>query len=208
MNNSEEKKEKLNPIKKILGVTFLIIALGIIAIYMIDMNNKETKEQNQTLHEANKELKKSNKSKQDIIERLDKDNIKEEEKSVRKQGENFVEIMYKSNPNTDDKQRYDDAKKVMTNELANKYFGKKRKSPIKYKTDIQDVNIYNDEYSPAKKEYKMFATLKQVIQDGDGTLNSQRELVSEMDLKQTKDGWKVKGFKQIGEEEIKDGSRE
>ncbi|MBF7018261.1 hypothetical protein [Staphylococcus durrellii] len=208
MKKNNKNKQKKNPISKILGVTFLIIALGIIAMYMINMSNKETKEQNETLQQSNSQLKKSNKSKQEIIERLDEDNVKKEEKEVRKQGKDFIDTLYISDPKTNDKKRYEEAKKVMTSELANKYFGDKRKTPIKYKTDIQDVNIYNDEYSPAKKEYKMFATLKQVIQDPDGTLNSQRDLVSEIDLVQTKDGWKVKKFKQIGEEEIKDGGRE
>ena len=85
----------------------------------------------------------------------------------------------------------------MTNKLADKYFGKKDPMPNRYETKIKNLNIYDDRYSPAKDNYKMFATFKQLSNEPDGSISMQQDMVIELNLKQTKDGWKVEKFKQI-----------
>ena len=85
----------------------------------------------------------------------------------------------------------------MTNKLADKYFGKKDPTPSRYETDIKDINIYDDRYSPAKDNYKMFASFRQMAKEPDDSVSMQQDMVIELTLTQTKDGWKVKEFKQV-----------
>ena len=111
----------------------------------------------------------------------------------------------------DDKKRYENAKKVMDKSLADQYYGDKRKSPIKYKTEIENVNIYSERYSPKKSDYHMYLTLTQAIKDNNGKIVSSRDVASEMTLKQEKSNdWKVVKFKQFDDQknEYKDEDKD
>ncbi|MDU4504531.1 MAG: hypothetical protein E7J02_16400, partial [Staphylococcus warneri] len=59
------------------------------------------------------------------------------------------------------------------------------------------INIYDDRYSPAKDNYKMFASFRQMAKEPDDSVSMQQDMVIELTLTQTKDGWKVKEFKQV-----------
>ena len=197
----KRKKQKSDEIKfninKIIGATFVILALAIASIFLIFNSNKETEKQNNALKEANQELKKSNENKEDIIQRLDRNNVDKEQKETRKIGEKFIKIMFINDPKKLITDKHDDATKVMTNKLADKYYGKKDPMPNRYETDIKNLNIYDDRYSPAKENYKMFATFKQLSKEPDDSISMQQDIVIELDLKQTDDGWRVEKFKQI-----------
>ncbi|MGV2419587.1 MAG UNVERIFIED_CONTAM: hypothetical protein MIJ72_08860, partial [Staphylococcus saprophyticus] len=70
-------------------------------------------------------------------------------------------------------------------------------------TDIQDVNIYSERYSPKKTDYHMYLTLSQAVKDTDGKITSTRKVASEITLKQERSNdWKVVKFKQFDEEQI------
>ena len=43
----------------------------------------------------------------------------------------------------------------------------------------------------------MFATFKQLSKEPDDSISMQQDIVIELDLKQTDDGWRVEKFKQI-----------
>ena len=197
----KRKKQKSDEIKfninKIIGATFVILALAIASIFLIFNSNKEKEKQNNALKEANQELKKSNENKEDIIQRLDSNNVDKEQKKTRKIGEKFIKIMFINDPKKLITDKHDDATKVMTNKLADKYYGKKDPMPNRYETDIKNLNIYDDRYSPAKENYKMFATFKQLSKEPDDSISMQQDIVIELDLKQTDDGWRVEKFKQI-----------
>lgn len=195
--NKKNKEQSKGYFNKIFGATFIILALAIASVFLIFNSNNAKEKENNVLQETNKELKKSNKNKEDIIERLDKKNVDKEQKETRKVGEKFINILFINDPKKLVTDKHDDAKKVMTNKLADKYFGKKDPMPNRYETKIKNLNIYDDRYSPAKDNYKMFATFKQLSNEPDGSISMQQDMVIELNLKQTKDGWKVEKFKQI-----------
>ncbi|HGL6807998.1 TPA: hypothetical protein ACKFTO_002739 [Staphylococcus aureus] len=195
--NKKNKEQSKGYFNKIFGATFIILALAIASVFLIFNSNNAKEKENNVLQETNKELKKSNKNKEDIIERLDKKNVDKEQKETRKIGEKFINILFINDPKKLVTDKHDDAKKVMTNKLADKYFGKKDPMPNRYETKIKNLNIYDDRYSPAKDNYKMFATFKQLSNEPDGSISMQQDMVIELNLKQTKDGWKVEKFKQI-----------
>lgn len=195
--NKKNKEQSKGYFNKIFGATFIILALAIASVFLIFNSNNAKEKENNVLQETNKELKKSNKNKEDIIERLDKKNVDKEQKETRKIGEKFINILFINDPKKLVTDKHDDAKKVMTNKLADKYFGKKDPMPNRYETKIKNLNIYDDRYSPAKDNYKMFASFKQLSNEPDGSISMQQDMVIELNLKQTKDGWKVEKFKQI-----------
>ena len=195
--NKKNKEQSKGYFNKIFGATFIILALAIASVFLIFNSNNAKEKENNVLQETNKELKKSNKNKEDIIERLDKKNVDKEQKETRKIREKFINILFINDPKKLVTDKHDDAKKVMTNKLADKYFGKKDPMPNRYETKIKNLNIYDDRYSPAKDNYKMFATFKQLSNEPDGSISMQQDMVIELNLKQTKDGWKVEKFKQI-----------
>lgn len=196
-DNQQKNNKNKRSINKIIGATFIILALAVTSIFLIFNSNKATEKQNKVLKETNEELKKSNKNKQDIIDRLDKKNVDKEQEATRKIGEEFIKIIFISDPKQLVTDKHDDAKKVMTNKLADKYFGKKDPMPNRYQTDIKNLNVYDDRYSPAKDNYKMFATFTQLAKEPDESVSMQQDMVIEIDLKQTDKGWRVEKFKQI-----------
>lgn len=199
-NGNTEKKSKST---KILGYAIVLLVLIGTIIYFIYSTQSNTNSENDSLKRTVSELQKDNNKKEDLINRLDAKNVNKEEEAIRNQAKEFVNILYVTDPEMDDKKRYEDAKKVMDKSLADKYFGDKRKSPIKYKTDIQDVNIYSERYSPKKTDYHMYLTLSQAVKDTDGKITSTRKVASEITLKQEKSNdWKVVKFKQFDEEQI------
>ena len=148
--NKKNKEQSKGYFNKIFGATFIILALAIASVFLIFNSNNAKEKENNVLQETNKELKKSNKNKEDIIERLDKKNVDKEQKETRKIGEKFINILFINDPKKLVTDKHDDAKKVMTNKLADKYFGKKDPMPNRYETKIKNLNIYDDRYSPAK----------------------------------------------------------
>lgn len=200
-NGNTEKKSKST---KILGYAIVLLVLIGTIIYFIYSTQSNTNSENDSLKRTVSELQKDNNKKEDLINRLDAKNVNKEEEAIRNQAKEFVNILYVTDPEMDDKKRYEDAKKVMDKSLADKYFGDKRKSPIKYKTDIQDVNIYSERYSPKKSDYHMYVTLKQAVKDNNGKIVSSRDVASEMTLKQEKNNdWKVVKFEQFDEQQNK-----
>ena len=198
MTKKEKKSNKTElTLNKILGATFIILSLAIVSIFLIFNSNKATENQNNALKESNKELKESNKNKEEIIERLDKKNVDKEQKETRKVGEKFIKIMFINDPKKLITDKHDEATKVMTNKLADKYYGKKDPMPNRYETDIKNLNIYDDRYSPAKDNYKMFASFKQLSKEPDDRVSMQQDIVIELNLKQTDKGWRVEKFKQV-----------
>lgn len=198
-NGNNEKKSKST---KILGYAIVLLVLIGTIIYFIYSTQSNTNSENDSLKRTVSELQKDNNKKEDLINRLDAKNVNKEEEAIRNQAKEFVNVLYVTDPEMDDKKRYEDAKKVMDKSLANKYFGDKRKLPIKYKTDIQDLNIYSERYSPKKTDYHMYLTLSQAVKDTDGKITSTRKVASEITLKQGKSNdWKVVKFKQFDEEQ-------
>ena len=195
MKKKDENNSKIN---KTIGIILVILALAVTSIFLIFNNKNNIEKENNVLKNTNEELRKSNKEKETIIERLDKKNVDKEQKEARQIGEKFIKILFITKPKKElPTDKYDDAKKVMTNKLADKYFGKKDPTPSRYEIDIKDINIYDDRYSPAKDNYKMFASFRQMAKEPDDSVSMQQDMVIELTLTQTKDGWKVKEFKQV-----------
>ncbi|HCY1035861.1 TPA: hypothetical protein ACOF4E_002376 [Staphylococcus aureus] len=195
MKKKDENNSKIN---KTIGIILVILALAVASIFLIFNNKNNVEKENNVLKNTNEELRKSNKEKENIIERLDKKNVDKEQKEARQIGEKFIKILFINKPKKElPTDKHDDAKKVMTNKLADKYFGKKDPIPSRYETDIKDINIYDDRYSPAKDNYKMFASFRQMAKEPDDSVSMQQDMVIELTLTQTKEGWKVKEFKQV-----------
>ncbi|WP_117985366.1 hypothetical protein [Klebsiella quasipneumoniae] len=197
---NNEKKDKSN---KIIGSAIILIVLIGAIVYFIYNSHNKTNSENESLKRTVVELQKDNNKKEDIINRLDAKNVNKEEEQIRNKAKDFVKVLYVTDPKMNDKKRYEEAKKVMDKSLADQYFGDKRKSPLKYKTEIQDVKIYSERYSPKKTDYHMYLTLDQAIKDDNGKIDSAREVASELTLKQTKSNdWKVVKFKQFDDEKV------
>lgn len=202
-NNENENNNKSITTTKIFGyVIVLLVIIGLI-IYFIFSSQNNTNSENESLRRTVNELQKDNNKKEDLINRLDENNVIKEEEAIRTKAKDFVNVLYVSDPQMDDKKRYENAKKVMDKSLADQYYGDKRKSPLKYKTEIENVKIYSERYSPKKSDYHIYVTLKQGTKDIDGKLISNREVASEMTLKQEKSNeWKVVKFNQFDDQEI------
>ena len=198
----KERKQRINK-KSILGLILILLVLILLIVYFVIENNNTYETTNNELKNTITKLNNENDNKQELIERLDRKNVIKEEATVRNRAKEFVEILYVMSPNINDKERYSKAKKVMNKNLADQYFGEKRKSPIKYETDIKNVRIYSERYSPKKESYHMFLTLTQEIKKPDGSVDSSRKVASELDLKQKNEEWKVTNFKQFSEEDSK-----
>lgn len=200
-NNDSDNKKKKTKSTKIFGyIIVLLVLIGTIIYFMYSSQNDTTSE-NESLKRTVTELQKDNDQKDELINRLDAKNVNREEEEVRKRSKEFVNVLYVTDPQMDDTKRYENAKKVMDKSLADQYFGDKRKSPIKYKTEIENVNIYSERYSPKKTDYHMYLTLTQAIKDNSGKIVSSREIASEMTLKQKESNdWKVVKFKQFDDQ--------
>ena len=199
-NDSDNKKKKAKSTKIFGYIIVLLVLIGTIIYFMYSSQNDTTSE-NESLKRTVTELQKDNEQKDELINRLDAKNVNREEEEVRKRAKEFVNVLYVTDPQMDDTKRYENAKKVMDKSLADQYFGDKRKSPIKYKTEIENVNIYSERYSPKKTDYHMYLTLTQAIKDNNGKIVSSREIASEMTLKQKESNdWKVVKFKQFDDQ--------
>ncbi|MDW4374743.1 hypothetical protein QI094_12575 [Staphylococcus saprophyticus] len=210
-NNESENKNKKSNSTKIFGYIIVLLVLIGTIIYFVYSSQNDTNSENESLKRIVNELQKDNDKKEDLINRLDAKNVNKEEEEIRKKAKEFVKVLYVTDPQMDDKKRYENAKKVMDKSLADQYYGDKRKSPIKYKTEIENVNIYSERYSPKKSDYHMYLTLTQAIKDNNGKIVSSRDVASEMTLKQEKSNdWKVVKFKQFDDQrnEYKDEDKD
>ncbi|HGO3240049.1 TPA: hypothetical protein ACK0ZO_002643 [Staphylococcus aureus] len=201
-----ENKNHVNIKSKLFGSVIILLSLIGLIVYFVFQSQNELNKTVETQNKTIKNLQKDNEEKQKLIERLDNKNVVKEEEALRGKAEEFVKVLYVTSTKTDDKKRYEKAKELMDKSLADQYFGETRRSPIKYETDIQDVKIYNERYSPEKKEYHMYLTLTQAIKGSSDGIDK-RKIASELTLKQEGNNiWKVSKFKQFDEEKIEESN--
>lgn len=199
-----KNKKHVNIKNKLFGYVIILLSLIGLIVYFVFQSQNELNKTVETQNKTIKNLQKDNEEKQKLIERLDNKNVIKEEEVLRGRAEEFVKVLYVTSTKTDDKKRYEKAKELMDKSLADQYFGETRRSPIKYETDIQDVKIYNERYSPEKKEYHMYLTLTQAIKESSDGIDK-RKIASELTLKQEGNNiWKVSKFKQFDEEKIEE----
>lgn len=206
---AKKNKEENNKSNKIIGYVIVLIVLIGLAIYFVYSSHNKANTENKTLKKTVTALQKDNNNKEELINRLDAKNVNKEEEQIRNKAKDFVNVLYVSDPKMNDKKHFEKAKEVMDKSLAEQYYGDKRKSPIKYKTEIQDVKIYSERYSPKKSDYHMYVTLSQVIKGADDKITTKRKVASEITLKQHgNNDWKVSKFNQFDSEKIEQDNSE
>ncbi|SUL28688.1 Uncharacterised protein [Staphylococcus aureus] len=194
-----KNKKHANKNGKLFGSVIILLSLIGLIIYFVFQDHNEL---NKTVEIQSKKIKSLQKTmrKTKVNRRLDNKNVVKEEEALRRKAEDFVKVLYVTSTKTDDKKRYEKAKELRINHLLISILGETRRSPIKYETDIQDVKIYNEKYSPEKKEYHMYLTLTQAIKGSSDGIDK-RKIASELMLKQEGNNiWKVNKFKQFDEE--------
>ncbi len=190
--------------KKYVGLLMIVLGLGVIALFLylsqgsknIEKENEELKKQIQDV--KSEELKKTS-AKTNSAETVEQTNFED----VKQVSENFITLLYTSNVDTNDKDRYEAIKKVATLNIADEYFGEKRTSPIIYDTTVDDLEIYNDTETSGNNETKTFATLYQNVKDSNGKEISNRKVAMEITLIKESGTWKVNSFEQFDEAKIK-----
>lgn len=190
--------------KKYVGLLMIVLGVGLIGLFLylsqgsknIEKENEELKKQ---IQDAKSEEMKKNSSKTKSTETVEQSDLE----NIKQVSANFITLIYTSNVDTNDKDRYEAIKKVATLNIADEYFGEKRTSPIVYDTTVDDIEIYNDTETASTSETKTFATLQQNIKDSNGKEVSNRKVAMAITLIKENGSWKVNSFEQFDEAKIK-----
>lgn len=188
---------------KFVGLLLIAIAVFVVGFYFYtSQTTKQSQEENQKLKKELSIEKKQKQETKEKVKRLDKQNLVQEQETIRDVAKNFLIQMYTSSPDMNDKERYEEIQKYAEKKLVDKYFGPTRKSPIVYDTKVADINVYTEKFTTMDDTYKVYGTLKQIINDSEGKEVSNRLITMEMKLKYQDNKWLVNEFTQFDENKV------
>ncbi|MFU0767387.1 hypothetical protein [Staphylococcus warneri] len=161
-----------------------------------DEFEQENKKKGKTIDKLESELS----DKESLIDRHSKDSMNKEEKQIRDTTKKFITLLLEQKPKTNFTDKKDDMKPLITEKYYKSLFDEKSKAKYNLYGDseVENVNVYMDEFKPENDKYTVFVEFEEKQTDiEDGNKEVKKQGSAKVTLERTKNKWFVSKFERF-----------